>query len=116
MTTNRIDPEAWYLEDAAAKALQVAMEALKNARYRKKVKSRKFCGVVQYMGQWLIEFREGPCESNQNSSDEEIHPAGSSMSPNKELDERAALVRAKLIIAKQNLSSRNGSSNAGSRS
>ena len=106
----------WLIEHEAAAYLQVPEGALKNARYRKKVKSRKICGVVQYMQEWLDEFREGTCASNRSSSNVVTLPTGSSMSRNQEPDERAALARAKLIIAKQNLSSRNGCSNAGSQS
>lgn len=105
----------WYTEAEAAVYLKVPEEALKLARYRKKVKARKLCRVVQYKQEWLDEFREGKCEDNQNLSDEKIVLFGSSTSHRAMDEDKAALVRAKAIIARQNGSSPNGSSNGKSR-
>lgn len=101
----------WLTETKAAAYLEVPEEALKLARYRKKVKSRKFCGVVQYKQEWLDEFREGKCEDDQSSLSAVIPLSGSSTSPHQKNEDKAALVRAKAIIAKQSGYSRNGFSN-----
>lgn len=102
---------SWYTESEAAIYLKVPEEALKLARYKKKVKSTKLCGVVQYTEEWLDEFRMRKCEASQSLSNERILPFGSSMSHLPENEDRAALARAKHIIAKQNGFSPNGSSN-----
>lgn len=99
----------WYIEQDAAAYLQVPEKALKNARYRKKIKSRKFCGVVQYMQEWLDQFREGACEDSRNLSNVLTLPTGSSTYRNQENPERSALARAKKIIAKQRRSLGSGS-------
>jgi hypothetical protein len=52
----------WLTEREAAFYLKVPEDSLKNARYRKKITSRKFCGVVQYKQEWLDAFREGKNE------------------------------------------------------
>lgn len=100
----------WFTEAEAAIYLKVPEEALKFARYRKKVKARKFCRVVQYMQEWLDDFREGKCAANQNSSNVTTLHSGSSMSHLPMDAEQRALVRARQIIAKQKRSLRNGSS------
>ena len=102
----------WYTEAEAAAYLKVPEAALKLARYRKKVKARKICRVVQYMQEWLDEFREGKCEDNRNSSNVQTLRIGSSTSRKRENSERSALVRAKQIVAKQKKSLDSGSSNA----
>lgn len=100
----------WYTEAEAAIYLKVPEEALKLARYRKKVKARKFCRVVQYMQEWLDDFREGKCAANQSSSNVMTAHFGSSMSHLPMDTDQRALARARKIIAKQKKSSRNGSS------
>lgn len=92
----------WYTEAEAAVYLKVPEGALKLARYRKKVKARKICRVVQYKQEWLDEFREGKCADSRSLSDEKILPFGSSTSRPTEDGDRAALVRAKQITAKLN--------------
>lgn len=105
----------WYTEAEAAIYLKVPEESLKLARYRKKVKARKICRVVQYAQEWLDDFREGKCEAKQGSSSAKIVPFGSSTSRPQEISEQAALARAKQIIAKQKKSLVNGFSKDGSR-
>lgn len=105
----------WFLEPEAALYLKVPEGALKNARYRKKVKATKICGVVQYMQEWLDDFREGKCADNLSSSNVVTARFGSSTSHQPMDDEQRALARAKQIISKQSASSRNGSSKGASR-
>lgn len=102
----------WFTEAEAALYLKVPEPALKLARYRKKVKARKICRTVQYMQEWLDDFREGKCEENQNSSNVMTARFGSSTFRQPMDAEQRALVQAKKIIAKQKKSSRNGSSKA----
>lgn len=104
----------WYTEAEAAVYLKVPEEALKLARYRKKVKARKICRVVQYMQEWLDDFREGKCGDNQSSSSAKIVPIGLSTFPPPMDAENRALAQARKIIAKQKKSSRNGSSKGAS--
>lgn len=89
----------WLTESEAADFLRVPEKALKNARYRKKVKARKICGVVQYMQEWLDEFREGTCEERQSSASGMGHHTGISHSRKEE--GLSAIARARLIVSKQ---------------
>lgn len=95
----------WYTETEAAGFLKVPEKALKNARYRKKVKARKICGVVQYMQEWLEEFREGPCEEHQSSAKGMGRRSGTS--PSRRDADLSAIAQARLIVNKQSASSRN---------
>lgn len=90
----------WLTEPEAADFLRVPEKALKNARYRKKIKARKICGVVQYMKEWLDEFREGPCEERQSSANGMVRRSG--ISPSRKEDGLSAIARARLIVNKQN--------------
>jgi len=101
----------WYTEPEAADFLKVTEKALKNARYRKKVKSVKVCGVVQYREDWLEELREAPCEEHQSSASGQAPPSGTSHSP-RDADQ-SALARARAIVYKLSESSRNSSSKGG---
>jgi hypothetical protein len=99
----------WYTEAEAAVYLKVPEAALKLARYRKKVKASKFCGVVQYKEEWLDEFREGKCEEHQSSASERDLPSG--ISPSRKAGGQRGLARAKAIVLMLNESSHNSSSN-----
>lgn len=106
----------WFTEAEAAVYLKVPEQALKLARYRKKVKSRKFCRVVQYMQEWLDDLREGKCEASPSSYDAKIVPIGLSTFPPLMDAEQRALVQARKIIAKQRKRSLNGFSKDANRS
>lgn len=103
----------WLTEGEAAAYLKVPEKALKNARYRKKVKARKICGTVQYQQEWLDEFREGTCEEHQNLTNATGRRSGTSRSP--QTADQNALARARAIVLKLNESSRSSSSSAGKR-
>lgn len=101
---------SWYTEAEAALYLKVPEEALKLARYRKKVKAGKFCGVVQYKQEWLDDFREASCEARQRSANEQDHHFGTSRFRRE--GDQSELAQARAMVLKLNASSRNSSSNA----
>lgn len=100
--------DTWLTEAEAAIYLKVPEEALKLARYRKKVKSIKICRTVQYTQEWLDEFREGKCAANQSSSGERILHFGKSMFPPEEESHNDEYQQAQRIRKRLNASLRNG--------
>ncbi len=105
--------DTWMTEAQAADYLLVKAEDLKKARYRKKLPSRKLCGVVQYKKEWLDAFREGPCEEHQSLVSGKTPRSGTSRSQSE--DVQGALARARGIVLKLSESSHNSSLSAKSR-
>lgn len=102
----------WYTEPEAAAYLKVPEEKLKVARYRKKVKATKLCGIVQYKGEWLDQFREGECEEHPSSANALGRRSIISRSPKG--DDQDELAQARAMVLRLSASSRTSSSNAGS--